>query len=122
MNGQDSGDVRGNATIQQRVGSRCFESAARVSPPFRLRSQDLEWRVVDDEVVILDLREQRFLSLNHSGALLWKGIAAGASHQELADQLVSTYGIEPSQAAADVAELTASLAAESLLLRDDENP
>lgn len=81
----------------------------------RLRAEELEWRLADDEVVVLDLRRQRYLALNASGALIWRALAKGAGREELVGLLVATYGVSPGRAAADVEDLLASMAAESLL-------
>lgn len=85
----------------------------------RIRADELEWRLVDEEVVILDLHSQRFLSLNPSGARLWRVLAdGGATREELAAELIAAYSIGVTQAAADVEELIASLTAESFLLSE----
>ncbi len=90
-----------------------------MSEVLRIRADELEWRLVDDEVVILDLHNQHFLSLNPSGARLWKALAdGGATRAELVAELVAAYGIDATQAAADVEELIASLSAESFLQSD----
>ena len=41
----------------------------------RLRAEELEWRQVDDEIVILDARKGTYLAINGSGALLWPALA-----------------------------------------------
>jgi len=68
-----------------------------------IRAEDLSWRDVEDEVVILDLRSSRYLSLNGTGALLWQALDAGADDAALVDLLVDRFGVPAGAAAADVA-------------------
>ena len=44
------------------------------------------------------------LSLNDSGALLWKRLEQGASREDLADVLTAEYDVSRQQALADVDE------------------
>ncbi|MEA2298875.1 MAG: hypothetical protein QOF77_1811 [Solirubrobacteraceae bacterium] len=83
--------------------------------PLRLRADGVHWRAIEDEVVILDGRAQRYLTLNRSGALLWPLLVEGATREELAGALTRAYPIEAAQAAGDVDALIAELAARSLL-------
>ncbi len=41
----------------------------------RLRTDDLEWREIDSDIVVLDGRDATYLTLNGSGALLWRMLA-----------------------------------------------
>lgn len=66
-----------------------------------VRREDLSWRRVDDEVVVLDLRSSRYFSLNGSGALLWETLVDGADEDELAAVLVRTYDIDRDRAEQD---------------------
>lgn len=66
-----------------------------------VRPEDLSWRRVDDEVVVLDLRSSRYLSLNGSGALLWEALADGADEDALAAALVAEFGIDRARAEQD---------------------
>ena len=80
-----------------------------------VRDRELEWRRLDGEVVILDLRPQRHLSLNKSGATPWSPLAAGTSRQERADELVGRYAISIDAAGRDVELLLGQLADAGLL-------
>ena len=67
----------------------------------RLRTDDLEWREIDSDVVILDGRDAAYLTLNGLGALLWRMLAASATSDELVGALLDAYEVEESIAAAD---------------------
>ncbi len=93
-----------------------------MSQVLRLRAEDLHWRSADGEIVVLDLREQRYLAVNSSGAPLWEALAQGASAGELAIALSTACRIPLERARADVERFVAALAAESLLAGPGEAP
>jgi Coenzyme PQQ synthesis protein D (PqqD) len=68
----------------------------------RLRNEDLAWRMVDDEVVAVDLRTSTYLNTNGSGAVLWLALVEGATDEELVARLVAEFGIDADRARADV--------------------
>ena len=81
----------------------------------RLRENDLAWRTVDDEMIAIDVRDSTYLTANDSGALLWNALAAGTTKDELASNLVATYGIDADTAAADVERFLTELRERGLL-------
>ena len=82
---------------------------------FRLRDDDLNWRQVDDEVVVLDGRRANYLAINGAGARLWPALVDGATLEQLADVLVETYEIDRARATADVNGFVAALAEQGLM-------
>lgn len=74
------------------------------------------WRQVGDEIVILDVPTATYLTLNSSAVTLWKHLEKGASPEELAAQLVATYGISDVKAARDVQCFLTALQERSLVL------
>jgi Coenzyme PQQ synthesis protein D (PqqD) len=81
----------------------------------RLRTGDLEWREIDDEIVLLDGRQATYLSTNGSGTLLWRALADGATREQLVSLLVDAYAIDERRATADADEFVALLASKGLL-------
>ncbi len=79
------------------------------------RSIDLEAHAVDDELVLLDLRTQTYLSLNRTGAHLWPLMVEGTDRGSLVDALCARHGIAPERAEHDVDALVAQLRAADLL-------
>lgn len=69
---------------------------------FKLRGEELAWREVDDEIVVLDLRSSRYLSVNSSGAVLWPHLADGATETQLVGVLVDRFDIDADTASKDV--------------------
>lgn len=64
-------------------------------------------RQVADTWVVLPLGEESvnfngMLSLNETGALLWRALEKGGNREALADALMQEYIVDPAQALADV--------------------
>jgi hypothetical protein len=84
----------------------------------RLRSEELEWRDIEGEVVALDLRTRAYLAVNESGARLWSALASGATRDQLIDLLVRTFEIPREQATADVDAFIEMLARQDMLVEE----
>lgn len=80
----------------------------------RLRP-DVQWRVVDGEVVALDVPQSRYVATNRSGAPLWRLIGEGATTADLVSVLVESYGLGPEAATADVERFLEELRDRDLL-------
>ena len=81
----------------------------------RLRTEDLEWREIDSDIVILDGRDATYLTLNGSGALLWRLLATNATREQLVTALLDTYEVDHLTAAADTDSFLATLSEQGLL-------
>lgn len=72
---------------------------------YRIRGDYLIRQIVGEWIVIAvggDIAQTRvFLSLNDSGALLWKTLQSGADVRMLASALADAYGIERARAEMD---------------------
>lgn len=88
---------------------------AHAGQRLQLRSEDVAWREVEGEIVVLDLTGGVYLSINDSGAALWSRLTEGATRAELADALVSEYEIDRDLALRDVDAFVAMLAEHKLL-------
>jgi hypothetical protein len=82
----------------------------------RLDSAAVEWRDADGEVLVLDVRNSRYLAINRSGALLWPLIVAGATHAALAAALCQAHDLAPADAVSDVEHFLAWLDERGLLV------
>jgi hypothetical protein len=81
----------------------------------QLRSEDLEWRLIDEEVVALEAQRSTYVATNAAGALLWSMLADRTTREALVDALVDRYGIDAEVAARDVAAFVEGLRAQGLL-------
>ena len=83
----------------------------------RLDRGSVEGRLVDDELVIYDLRNDRYLGGNPAAAILWPQLLEGTSLERLAQALQDAYGIDPDVASGDAARFVDSLRDQGLLER-----
>jgi hypothetical protein len=81
-----------------------------------LRDADVDWREVEGELVVLDLRDSRYLAINRTGQVLWGALVEGATQDELIERLMEAFGIERARAAADVEAFTSELKSRDLLV------
>jgi hypothetical protein len=88
-----------------------------VTATLRLRSDDLEWREVEGEVVALDLRSATYIAINQTGARLWSTLAFGATRDELVDLLVEEYAIPRTQAQSDADAFVEMLDQQDMLIQ-----
>jgi SOS response regulatory protein OraA/RecX len=81
----------------------------------KLRTDGVTWREIDGEMVILDLSSSTYLRTNQTGSTLMRLLAEDRSADELADELMKTYGISAEQAGADVESFVRVLEEKNLL-------
>lgn len=81
----------------------------------RLREQGLNWQVVGDQVVVLDLHSSQYLEINASGALLFCRVADGATLEDLAAELEQRYALTPQRATSDAEAFVRRLSEAGLL-------
>jgi hypothetical protein len=84
----------------------------------RLRVDEVVWREVGEDLVVLELGSSTYLTLNGSAKQLWIGLADGGGVPELVARLVDVYGISEDQAATDTGAFLAALAERKLLAYD----
>ncbi len=75
----------------------------------------VEWRLVEGEIVALDLRDSMYLAINASGADLWPMLLDGSTRPDLIAKLVDEYGIDEATAAPDVDAFTGMLHGREML-------
>lgn len=83
--------------------------------PLRLRPDFIDWRIIDDEIVMLDAERSQYLATNPSGTLLWQTLHEGATRTQLVELLVSRYAITEEQARCDTDAFLAELRARELI-------
>ncbi len=81
----------------------------------QLRTEVVEWRRLEDEIVVLDLASSVYLSIRGVGAVLWEALAEGATQEELTALVVDGFEVDPETATADVAAYLADLRSRSLV-------
>ncbi|HWF72533.1 MAG TPA: PqqD family protein [Solirubrobacteraceae bacterium] len=81
----------------------------------KLRPKAVEWRLVEGEIVAVDLRSSVYFAVNRTGATIWPDLASGATREALVERLAQACEIDPAQAAREVDDFLASLAELDLL-------
>jgi hypothetical protein len=85
-----------------------------VSDSVRLR-QDIAWREIDGEIVLLDLTGAAYYTVSRSGVVLWPSVVEGATVDALADRLSQEFSLDRRVAERDVRGLVDALSGEGLL-------
>ena len=85
---------------------------------FTLRRERLDWRMVEGEVVVLDLARSEYVAVNRTGSTLWRLLDEGATQDELEAQLAHHFDVSTSRAAADVSAFLDALRDRDLLVTD----
>lgn len=68
----------------------------------RVRSNDVTWREIDGEMVILDLASSTYLTTNRTGTFLLQQLVEDRTHDELVDAMVDQFEIDRDTAERDV--------------------
>jgi hypothetical protein len=82
--------------------------------PIRLR-EDIAWREIDGEIMLLDLEGHAYYTTSRSGALLWPSVVAGTTVRELSELLVDRFSLDRDVAEQDVRAFLETLSGEGLL-------
>ena len=83
----------------------------------QLRVDDVVWREVEDELIILELSTSVYLSLNGTARHLWEELATGTTIDGLVHVLTDQYGIDSERARGDAESFLSDLTSRSLLVR-----
>ncbi|WP_306368995.1 PqqD family peptide modification chaperone [Nocardiopsis sp. CC223A] len=70
----------------------------------------------DDGAVLLDLASGRFLALNPTAAVVWRGLTSGSTIEEVAGELAATWGVDKERSLDDVLRLTTDLRERGVLV------
>lgn len=81
----------------------------------RLREGDLDWREIDDEIVVLDGRDAVYLAIHGSGTLVWRLLREPTTRDALVDAVVDAYEIDHEHAGDDIDTFLATLSERDLL-------
>jgi hypothetical protein len=79
------------------------------------RGDDMSWREIDGEVIVLDLKSATYLRLNPSGALLWRRLDTGATGPDLSKVLADEFGLPADQAHHEVVAFLDSCLSKDLI-------
>lgn len=87
-----------------------------MSEQYRARPDELSWREVEGEIILLDERDWTYLHLNGTGATIWKALAdGGATLESVVAALTAEYDVDEPTAEADARALLDQLAERGLI-------
>jgi hypothetical protein len=72
--------------------------------------------VFDGDLVILDLANGEYFSLDPVGARMWEGLAAGQSPEAIAETIAREYDVNVDRARGDLSSLVDQLVSRRLLV------
>ena len=87
----------------------------------KLRVDDLTWREIDGDLVVLDLRSSTYLTANPSATVLMKELAQERTDGELVQALIDAFDISETQAAQGVETFVRELDKRGMLIRPRSN-
>jgi hypothetical protein len=82
---------------------------------YRLRSEDVAWRVLDNEGVLVDLVRQRLHVCNDSATLVVEALRSECTVEELARSVCEFYDVDVETARADIGRLLGALEREGVV-------
>ncbi len=88
----------------------------------KLRSEDIQWKEVEGEIVILDLKSSRYMAVNKSGRFLWEAAAEGTTRSQLVKALMDKFQLDQGTANRDVNDFIETLRRNELITTDDATP
>ena len=86
-----------------------------MSEALTLKAGAVEWREIEGEIVALDTGAGLYYAGNRSAAVLWPLLANGCTRSQLVDRLVEAFGLDRSEAGADVDQFIDELRRRGLL-------
>ena len=82
------------------------------------RSPSTAWQRIGSELVVLDLKGNKIMGLNETGALLWEMADGGTDLEAMIRALSDRFGVERERAEADVLSFMSLLAAKGLVVTE----
>jgi hypothetical protein len=76
--------------------------------------EDIIWRIVDDEALLLNTKTGYYFSMNGTATEIWCLLNDGKSEDETAKAIAERYGIDNETAKTDVDELKRTLTEENI--------
>lgn len=76
---------------------------------------DVLWRRFEGEVVLLQLRTDRFLALNTTAARFWELLAAGSEVHSIKEQLLKEYEVASADLDAEIDAILNTMIEEELI-------
>ena len=78
-------------------------------------SNDIVFRRIDDEMILVNLQTDRIFTLNDTAAQFWELLAEGMSVEQARDQLLDTYDVDANKLDAEITVIVDQLLSEAVI-------
>jgi hypothetical protein len=78
-------------------------------------SDNIAWRNINEEVVILNLKSGEYFTLNDVGQVIWLAITDKNNIEEIRQKVVDNFDVSPENAAKDIDKFLTGMLNEGLL-------
>jgi len=78
-------------------------------------SDDVTWRDVDEEMIVLHLPTGKYYTFNKTGHLAWKNLAEGKDTDEITREIMKKYEVDEETAARDLTAFISGLVHHNLI-------
>jgi hypothetical protein len=93
--------------------------AIELQERFQPNRADIAAKIIEGEVIILNIANGLYFSMGEVGAFVWEQIEVGCSSGELRDAVAACYDVDTARAGEDVSALLQALLEEGLVLRTE---
>lgn len=88
----------------------------KMSEYYKINSEDITYRIIDNQAVILNLKTGNYYSLNETGTFIWELLNKGINRQDLIDRVIEEFGVDKKIAIRDVKFLLKDLISEKIVI------
>ncbi|MBU1708814.1 MAG: PqqD family protein [Proteobacteria bacterium] len=81
-------------------------------------NEELTWRDVDDQMVVLHLPTGKYYTFNEIGRVIWLSLTENKAEEEIIKIIIKEYEVSPEQAQKDIDHFIAGLSASALVTRE----
>jgi Coenzyme PQQ synthesis protein D (PqqD) len=82
----------------------------------RLRTDDITWRRVGESIVVLDLADSSYLSVNGTGTIIWQCLQSGSDIASILAAVLEKYDVDEETARVDIDRFLADLRTRRLIV------
>ena len=103
------------ADIWQLADQKPAQNQSLVDEPRPKRREDLNYRTIDGETLILNRQEGRLHQLNPTASFIWDCCDGNSNLADIVGRLAGAYEVDPNTARKDVEEVISNLRSSNLL-------
>ncbi|MCK4798306.1 MAG: PqqD family protein [Spirochaetes bacterium] len=78
-------------------------------------TENIAWRNVNDEIVVLNLKSGEYFTLNDVGQVIWTAIADEKNVEEIKMKIIDEYDVSKEKATGDIIQFITGMIEEGLL-------